>query len=75
VDYRHFVTDPMATAERIYAHFTLPLSGATADSLRAHVAANPQSKHGRHDYSLEEFGLTPSIVRDRFAGYLARFEL
>jgi hypothetical protein len=75
VDYRRFVTDPMAAAERIYAHFSLPLSGATADALRAHVAANPQSKHGRHDYSLDEFGLTPSIVRDRFAGYLARFDL
>ena len=75
VDYRDFISDPMATAERIYSHFALPLSGTTADALRSHTAANPQSKHGRHDYSLEEYGLTPSVVRDRFAGYLARFEL
>jgi hypothetical protein len=75
VDYRDFIAAPMATAERIYSHFALPLSGATADALRAHIAANPQSKHGRHAYSLEEYGLTPSSVRSRLASYLARFSL
>jgi hypothetical protein len=75
VDYRAFVADPMATAERIYAYFSLPLSDATAAALRRHVVANPQSKHGRHDYSLDEYGLTPVIVRDRLASYIARFSL
>lgn len=75
VDYRTFVADPMATAERIYSHFSLPLSGATVAALRGHVAANPQSKHGRHSYSLDEYGLTPTIVRTRLASYLSRFEL
>ncbi len=75
VDYRAFIADPMTTAERIYSHFALPLSASTAGALRAHIAANPQSKHGRHAYSLEEYGLTPSSVRSRLASYLARFSL
>jgi hypothetical protein len=75
IDYREFIADPLTTAESIYSHFALPLSGATADALRAHIAANPQSKHGRHAYSLEEYGLTPSSVRSRLASYLARFSL
>jgi hypothetical protein len=37
-----FLADPMATVERIYAHFALPLA-AVADAMRAHVAANPQA--------------------------------
>lgn len=75
VDYRAFVADPMVTAERIYSHFSLPLSGPTADALRRHIAANPQSKHGRHSYSLDEYGLTPALVRTRLAPYLDRFDL
>jgi hypothetical protein len=75
VDYRDFIADPMTTAERIYSHFALPLSGSTADALRAHIAANPQSKHGRHAYSLEEYGLTPSAVRTRLRPYLDQFDL
>ena len=75
VDYRGFVAAPMATAERIYAHFSLPLTGAATDALCGHVAANPQAKHGKHDYSLDEYGLTPAIVRDRLAFYLTRFDL
>jgi hypothetical protein len=75
VDYRRFLADPMATVERIYAHFALPLDGGVADAMRAHVAANPQSKHGRHDYSLAEYGLDAEAVRARFREYTSRFEL
>ena len=65
----------MATVERIYAHFALPLDGGVADAMRAHVAANPQSKHGRHDYSLAEYGLDAETVRARFSEYTSRFGL
>jgi hypothetical protein len=75
VDYRHFVRDPMATVERIYAHFELPLAGRVADAMQVHVNANPQSKHGRHDYSLAEYGLDAETVRAQFSQYTARFGL
>ena len=75
VDYRRFLRDPMETVESIYAHFGLPLDGAVADAMRGHVGANPQSKHGRHAYSLEEYGLDESTVRARFAQYTSRFGL
>jgi len=75
VDYRLFLRDPMATAERIYSHFELPLEGRVADAMRAHIAANPQSKHGRHAYSLAEYGLDAETVRARFAHYTSRFGL
>ena len=75
VDYRVFLDDPMSTVERIYAHFALPLDGGVADAMRTHVASNPQSKHGRHDYSLAEYGLDVQTVRARFADYRSRFGL
>lgn len=75
IDYRTFVRDPMATVERIYGHFSLPLEDGVAAAMREYLAANPQSKHGRHDYSLAEYGLDASTVRARFAQYSARFGL
>lgn len=75
VDYRAFVAGPMAVVEEIYVHFGLELTPATADAMRRHVAAHPQSKHGRHEYSLAEYGLDPAQVAERFSRYAYRFGL
>jgi len=39
------------------------------------VLENPQGKHGRHEYSLEAYGLSPERVRERLAAYIERFDL
>jgi hypothetical protein len=75
VDYRVFVSDPLAAAERIYDHFELPAPPEVEKALREHVEAHPQNKHGRHEYSLKEFGLTGDAVRTRLADYILRFDL
>ncbi len=31
------------------------------------LADNPSDKHGKHTYALEDFGLTPEIIRKRLA--------
>ena len=75
VDVRHdeFVGAPLSVVESIYSHFGLPLNAATRESIEAHVKSNPKGRHGRHDYSLEEYGLDPAAVRARFAPYIDRF--
>jgi len=75
VDYRDFVAEPLASAHRIYEHFGLPLPQAAGDALAAHALDNPQGKHGRHEYSLEQYGLTPERVRERFASYIESYGL
>lgn len=75
VDYRLFLQKPLAVAERIYTHFDLPFTAATREAIRCHIAAHPQAKHGRHEYSLEEYGLTAEVVSERFSAYVTRFEL
>ena len=62
-------------AERIHSHFGLPFGVATREAVETHANANPKGKHGRHDYSLEEFGLQPERVRERFADYIERFQI
>jgi hypothetical protein len=75
VDYRAFLENPMGIVEELYAHFHLPLLPETADMMRRHLAGHPQAKHGRHEYSLDEFGLDPRAVSERFARYTYRFGL
>ncbi len=73
VPYAELTADPLGCAERIYAHFGLPLPLAARDALRAFAAENPEGKHGKHEYALAQYGLDEARVRARFSGYLARF--
>jgi hypothetical protein len=73
--------DPLEIAQaqletcRLYAHFGEPLTGEAETAMQAFLAANPKGKHGKHEYSLADFGLTREGVRDHFRGYIERFGL
>jgi hypothetical protein len=75
VGHDEFVDDGLAVAERIHAHFEVPLSTEARSAMRAQVQANPKGKHGAHEYRLDDYGLRPEQVRQRFARYIERFEI
>lgn len=66
---REFVDAPMAVVEKVYRAFNLPLDTEARAAMQAHVDANPQGKHGKHEYNLAEFGLTRDMIEKRFAFY------
>lgn len=70
-----FVGDNMATVEKIYAHFELPLDDVAREPMQAHVSNNPRGKHGAHEYDLGQYGLTLDMIRDRLGAYADRYEL
>jgi hypothetical protein len=61
--------DPVAMVGRIYAHFGLELGAEAESRMRGFLADNPQGKHGKHTYTLEEFGLDRATERERFRFY------
>jgi hypothetical protein len=67
VSYEDLVADPVGTVEAIYARFTLPLSGAAADAMRALAAVSRAAGESRHRYALDEYGLAGEDVDERFA--------
>jgi hypothetical protein len=77
VDVSHddFVADAMGSALRIYGQFGMPVTAQARESLESHVATHPRGKHGRHDYSLEQYGLDPRDVLNRFERYIVRFSV
>jgi hypothetical protein len=73
VYYNDLLTDPMHIVRGIYAHFGYDFTAEMEHNITAWLKQNPQYKHGKHRYSLEQFGLTKAQVQERFAAYTARF--
>jgi hypothetical protein len=40
-----------------------------------HATTHGKDRHGKHEYTLEMYGLTGTMVRDRLAAYIERFGL
>jgi hypothetical protein len=75
VPYEDIVRDPVEVIRAVYARIGRDLSAETEGLLRAHMAKAPQHLHGRHSYSLHEFGLRREPIEERLSGYLSRFEV
>lgn len=68
--YADLMRDPMGEMRRLYARFGEPFTDRAEAAMQACLAANPKGKHGRHDYSLAEFGLSREAVHAHFADYI-----
>jgi hypothetical protein len=75
IDFEQLVSDPLSAAKNVYDHFELDLTAETEAAMQSHVTANPQGKHGAHEYDLAQYGLTPDDVERRLADYIGRFAL
>jgi hypothetical protein len=58
---------------QLYARFGEPFTPEAQAAMDKLLAHNPQGKHGKHEYSLQEFGLTTAAVRRHFRDYCERF--
>ncbi|MCU0311900.1 MAG: sulfotransferase [Acidimicrobiales bacterium] len=73
VAYDDLVSEPSATVRSIYEQLGETLSPEAEEAMRAHSATHTQGVHGRHTYSLEEFGLATEPLAERFADYTTRY--
>lgn len=70
VDYRDFVADPLGTVEKVYSHFSIPLSEQAHRAMTdMHAESRSGSRKPAHTYTLEEYGLTADEVDERFGDY------
>jgi hypothetical protein len=71
VDYRELLRDPVAVTVQAAQRLGLPEDGGLAERIERWRAepANRQGSHGKHHYSLEEYGLRAEEVDERFASW------
>jgi len=75
VHYRAFLGNPMDVVGRVYGAFGLELRAEAAGAMGRHLEENVQNKHGSHEYTLEQYGLTREMVTRRLAAYIERFQV
>jgi len=75
IQYEDQLRDPIGQMKKLYAHFDEPFTEAAEAAMRAYLSGNPKGKHGKHEYALEEYGLTKEGVRRHFRDYVERFRI
>ena len=70
VYYDDLVGDPIGTARRLYAWLGDDFTPAAEAGMHDWLRENPQGRFGRHDYSLEQWGLSKERLKPYFADYL-----
>lgn len=75
VYYADLMRDPMTEVQRIYDFAGIPLTAEARKAMENSRKANKKDRHGKHKYTLEEFGLTPAIVDEKYAGYRQAFNI
>ena len=68
--FEDFVVNQVETIEKIYTRFGWELSDEAVNNFRNFLAENPREKHGKHKYSLDNFGLKEDEVNQQFSKYL-----
>jgi hypothetical protein len=70
-----FVADPWPVVESIYRLRGAPLGAAARAAMGQWLAQNPQGKHGKHEYRLENYAITRADVESLFGDYCERYGL
>jgi len=75
IQYKDMMDDIIREVRKIYTSFGIELLPSVEDAMKKWLKENPQGKHGRHKYSLEEYGFTEEEILERFKPYIDRFNI
>ncbi len=75
VQFEDILKRPLEVIEELYEHFGFEWSPDSRDRMHTYLENRPREKHGKHSYTLEEFGLSREEHGPLFADYCERFGL
>lgn len=73
VHYADMLNDPMGTMRTLYGKLGDEFTPKAEAGIQAWLDDNPQNKFGRHEYELDEFGLSVEALKPVFARYESRY--
>ena len=74
VSYRRMLKDPIAEINQIYGYFNQTFTQEARTNMQTWLEQNRQHKHGKHHYSLEQFGLSKESVQKGFTSYYKTYD-
>ena len=73
--YADVTRDPMGAIRKLYANLGDTLSAEAEAAMLTWLAENPQGKFGKHEYALDQYGLSVENLTPRFERYLSQYDV
>jgi len=73
VNYTSLISHPEKEIMGIYKQLGLTYTSAIEEGITRWISSNPKGKHGTHNYSLEQYGLSEQIVDDNLQDYSDKY--
>jgi len=73
VAFKDIITDPVSIIEKMYAHFGFAFSDELRGRMQTYLDNRPREKHGKHQYVLEDYGLSKAKQGPLFSNYCERY--
>lgn len=73
VHYLDLMADPIGILGAAFDRFGVPFDADSIGGAERFLSDNPQTKHGVHRYSAEQFGLNRERLHRRFGAYMDQF--
>ncbi len=65
-----FAQDQMHIVDKIYTRFGWEIDEKSRARMQSFLRSEEKDKHGKHEYSLRQFGISAQEVRERYASYI-----
>ncbi len=75
VRFTELMRTPADAIAAAYAGIGREFTAEHRDAITSYLENKPRGKHGRHDYTAEEWGYDPQALRDGTATYLSTFDV
>lgn len=75
VHYADMTTAPIETMRKLYAALGDNFSAEAEAAMQKWLDENPQSKFGKHEYNLDQYGLSVSKLASGFERYLSSYDV
>jgi hypothetical protein len=75
INYKDLTKNPTKTIQYIYNHFGIILDDTVTERMNKWLSENPKNKHGVHQYSPDNYGLTAEVADRYFSEYYQYFGL
>lgn len=73
MQFRDIVSDPLAAIEKMYTHFGFDFTDHARQAMQLYIDKRPRNKHGKHSYTLNQFGLSREAHGHLFEPYRQRY--
>lgn len=73
IRFEDMLNRPLAVIESLYRYFDFEFSDELKQKMKTYLENRPRDKHGRHEYSLADYGLDAARDAEQFAAYTARY--